>query len=125
MNGGAVARRYGWGANSYTPAEDEIIVRMWQEGRRCAEIAAALPGRNKNGIGSRVNRMRLDGLDLPARREIVIGHPAKPSVSVERKRLFTDDPRAKADHGTGWRYTQRQLNHSPAGSSAAWAAQAR
>ena len=141
--------------NSWSEAEDNILIERWNAFDDPAALSQALPGRQYDAIKARVKYLRSCGIKLLPRRANAEAEARRKAAFAESARLrrearereraqhidahslsayhvdwpalghilFTDDPRARADRGTGKLYTQKELNHSVSGSSAAWAAQ--
>jgi hypothetical protein len=101
MGGTVVVRRT---RTDYSAEKDATIIREWAIGAKVTEIAVLI-GHPAGSVAKRIQVLRDEGYPLAGRhartnyadRAALLRAPEIGGVPVH----FTDDRRAKADHGTG------------------------
>ena len=79
--------RQGKAGHDWTEKEDKFLVKRWHAGDSQGQIGDAL-GVTKNTIAGRVNRLRVQGVDIPRRAG---GDPALKQKHRQRKKADTNN----------------------------------
>jgi len=111
---------------AWSDEEDAILAREWVSGKTKAEIGLLL-GRSTGSLNQRVKVLRAAGVPIAIRPIVYVKpvltweRPLRSAEPLDQAVVFTDDPRAKANHGSPGTVS-RHLSRSPVGCSAAYTA---